>query len=36
MLRDMIIEEDHLITQIHHTASKVLSTWSQEVLFEWR
>lgn len=36
MLRDMIIEEDGLIKQIHFTASKVLSTWSQEVLLEWR
>lgn len=36
MLRDMIVEEDYLIKHIHFTASKVLSTWSQEVLFEWR
>jgi len=36
MVRDIIIEDEGLIRQIHMTASKVLSTWSQEVLFEWR
>ena len=36
MLRDIIIEDDEIIRQIHQTASMVLTTWSQDVLFEWR
>ena len=36
MLREIIIGDEDLIRQIHNVASKVLNTWSQEVLFEWR
>ena len=36
MLREHIIEDEDIIRQSHETASKVLTTWSQEVLFEWR
>ena len=36
MLRDIIIEDDDIIRQIHFMASKVITTWSQEVLLEWR
>ena len=36
MLRDIIIEDEELIARIHETASTVLTTWSQEVLLEWR
>ena len=32
MLRDIIIEDDEIIKQVHHTASMVLTTWSQDVL----
>lgn len=36
LLRDIIIEDEALIKQIHKAAGKMLTTWSQEVLFEWR
>lgn len=36
MLRNIIIEDDEIIKQIHQTASMVLTTWSQDVLQEWR
>ena len=28
MLRDIIIEDDEIIKQVHQTASMVLTTWS--------
>jgi len=36
MLRDIIIEDDEIIRLIHQMASKVITTWSQEVLLVWR
>ena len=35
-LAQHLIEDEALIKQIHEIASKLLSTWSQEVLFQWR
>lgn len=36
LLRDILIVSDDLKTKIHSVASKMIMTWSSEVLFEWR
>lgn len=36
MLREIIIQDEKIVIQIHKTASEVLSTWSSEVLNEWQ
>ena len=36
MLRDMIIEDEKIIKELHMVAGNVVMTWSKEVLYEWR
>jgi hypothetical protein len=36
LLKENIIEDQELIKKMHFTSSKVLNTWSQDVLVEWR
>lgn len=36
MLRDMIIQDEKMIKELHMVAGNVVMTWSKEVLFEWR
>ena len=36
MLREIIIQDEEIVRQVHAVASKLILTWSPDVLHEWR